>query len=174
MRHLRDVVWCLYTWCVLSCVLFCLVKCSYSSQLQIVHSGHRELSLSPQCWSSWCHRHIVNRVLHSMNVMCRRRSIAARYTLWMMVMLTMVMMMTVGNWSSGYYQHIVWDCNCDFVTCLFRVTFWSLSTNLNNYELVPEPDWHRYWYVQYIWQRWWWWWWSHSGTVVPECFKATA
>jgi len=28
----------------------------------------------------------------------------------------------------------------DFVTCIFRVTFWSLSMNLNNYELVAEPD----------------------------------
>ena len=39
MWHLHDVVWCLYTWCVLSCVLFCLVKCSYCSQLLNVHSG---------------------------------------------------------------------------------------------------------------------------------------
>jgi len=36
---------------VFSRVLSCLVKCSYSSQLPNVHSGHPELLLSPQCWS---------------------------------------------------------------------------------------------------------------------------
>ena len=78
----------------------------------------------------------------------------------MMIMVMVVMMVTAGNWSSWYYRHIVWDWNCDFVTCM---TFWSLSTNLNNYNLVLEPDWHWCWYLWYIWWWWWqWWWWWYK------------